>query len=538
MTAPLTRRLPDAEVDVLIVGGGITGVALGYEAASRGLSTAIVEAADLGGATSAATGKLIHGGLRYLKNLEVALVRESLAERRTLLRIAPHLVEPIGMVLPDPGVVEHIGLTAYDLLSADRNRIRDASKRIPAHRSLSRRQLDERGLAHVDRGILYYDAMMLSPERLTLAFARSAVAHGATVSTYTRADRLLVRGDRVVGARVFDTVAGQEAELRARVTVNATGPWSQDLLTGTPSLRRLAGPPPAVRSEGIYLVTRPLTRTMVLTVSGHGHFSIAPWRGRSLIGPTETPYTGAVDDWRLSLGSIERFIAAVNDGARLPERLRMGDVHAAYGGLRPLSETAGADTYRASRASELVDHARDGVGGLVSALGGKYTNSRAFAERTVDALSRMLGTRVAPSRTAREPLAGGRIPDMVAARDSIVREAAASGVPADTAQLLLRHYGTAASDLLALMASDPRLARRATDDGEPLAAVAYAARHEAPVHLTDVLLRRSGIGRVGDPGEEILGLAADVMAEESGWDAARRRAELDAARAAIRLPSS
>jgi glycerol-3-phosphate dehydrogenase len=537
VTTAFTRRLPDAEVDVLIVGGGITGVALGYEAASRGLSAAIVEAADLGGATSAATGKLIHGGLRYLKNLEIGLVRESLAERRTLMRIAPHLVEPIGMVLPDPGLVEHVGLTAYDLLSADRNRIGDPSKRIPAHHSLTRRQLDERGLAHVDRGILYYDAMMLSPERLTLAFARSAVAHGATVSTYTRADRLLVQGDRVVGARVFDTVAEQETEVRARVTVNATGPWSQDLLSGTPSLRRLAGPPPAVRSEGIYLVTRPLTRTMVLTVSGHGHFSVAPWRGRSLIGPTETPYTGAVDEWRLSVGSIERFVAAVNAGAHLPERLGMDDVHAAYGGLRPLSETAGTDTYRASRASELVDHARDGVHGLVSALGGKYTNSRAFAQHTVDAIARKLGARVAPSRTAREPLVGGDIPGMGAARDRIVREAAASGTPADTADLLLRHYGTAATDVLALMHSDPRLARRATDDGEPLAAVAYAAQHEAPVHLTDALLRRTGIGRLGDPGEEILSLAADVMAEELGWDVPRRRAELDAARAAVRLPT-
>ena len=538
MSAPFARALPGADVDVLIIGAGITGAALAYEAASRGLQVAVVDAADIGGRTSAATGKLIHGGLRYLKNLEVGLVRESLAERRTLMRIAPHLVEPVGMVLPDPGIVEHVGLTAYDALSFDRNRTPDPTKRIPAHRVLSRAQLDERGLVHVRRGVLYYDAMMYSPERLTLAFARSAQQCGATFSTYTRAERLLVRGARVEGARVHDGVAGHTVDVRARVTVNATGPWSHDLLSATPALARLAGPAPRVRSEGIYLVTRPLTRTMVLTVSGHGHFSVAPWRGHSLIGPTETPYTGPVSDWRLTLASIEGLVDAVNDGARLPERLTLGDVVAAYGGLRPLSESAGDDTYRASRASELVDHGKDGVEGLVSASGGKYTNSRAFAQKAIDRLARRSGLAAAPGISAQAPLFGGDIGDVTSARRTVARDAAAAGVAADTADLLLRHYGTEASAVLALMGADPRFAVRATPDGEPLAAVAYAVRQEAPVHLADVLLRRTGIGRLGDPGERILGLAADITAEEFGWDAARRAGELDDARRAVRLPTS
>ncbi|HCJ48695.1 MAG TPA: glycerol-3-phosphate dehydrogenase, partial [Microbacterium sp.] len=188
MTTTITRDALTGTgvVDVLVVGGGVTGAAIAYEAASRGFSVVLVEKGDFGAATSAATGKLIHGGLRYLKNLEVGLVRESLAERRTLSLIAPGLVSPISMVLPEPGLIEHVGLTAYDVLSFDRNRV-PPTHRIPRHRSLAHAELTDRGLGHLRSGILFSDAMMLSSERLTLAFIRSAVASGARVANYVRA---------------------------------------------------------------------------------------------------------------------------------------------------------------------------------------------------------------------------------------------------------------------------------------------------------------------------------------------------------------
>ncbi|MDJ1113168.1 glycerol-3-phosphate dehydrogenase/oxidase [Microbacterium dauci] len=522
MTTTITRdALTDAGVvDVLVVGGGITGAAIAHEAASRGLSVHLVERGDFGAATSAATGKLIHGGLRYLRNLEVGLVRESLAERRILSTIAPGLVSPIGMVLPDPGLVEKLGLTVYDLLSFDRNRVA-ASHRIPAHRSLSADDLDDRGLGHLRRGILFHDAMMLSPERLTLAFVRSAVAAGARVANYVRADELLVRRGQVVGAAVTDLVSGASTHVRARVTVNASGPWARDLLAAQAGTKRAAGDAPPVRSEGIYLVTRPLTETMVLTVSSGSHFSFAPWRGRTLIGPTETPYTGEVDEWRLTRASIERFVADINATSKMPVRLSMDDVLAAYGGLRPLTESgtgSGTDTYRASRSSELVDHTREGARGLVTATGGKYTTARAFAQRVVSHLGRTLGTRIAPSRTAHSPLD------------------ASAPVDASTSTLLDRLYGTDAAAVRAIAAEGGRLAASATDDGEVLAQVAFAARHEAVVHLTDILLNRTGIGRRGDPGTHVLTAAADIAAAELDWSSIRRAAELDAAIAAVRLP--
>ena len=519
MTTTVRRDpLTDAGVvDVLIVGGGITGAAIAYEASSRGLSVLLVEKADFGAATSAATGKLIHGGLRYLKNLEVGLVRESLAERRTLSRIAPGLVAPISMVLPDPGLVEHVGLLAYDLLSFDRNRVA-ASHRIPRHRSLSRAELRRRGLGHLEHGILFHDAMMLSPERLTFAFVRSAVAHGATVANYVRADGLIAAGGRVRGARVTDLVTGTPHEIRARVTVNASGPWAYDVLAAEGLLQDAAGPRPQVRSEGIYLLTKPITETMVLTVSSGGHFSFAPWRGRTLIGPTETPYTGDVAEWRLTRESIERFLGEINAAGSLPVELSMADVVAAYGGLRPLTETSGTDTYRASRASELVDHAKDGVPGIVTATGGKYTTARAFAEKVTPALARSIGRTVSRSMTADVPLEGADLTDT------------------GTTDLIDRLYGSDAGALRAVASESDVLSREATDDGELLAGVAFAARHEAVVHLTDILLNRTGIGRRGDPGDDVLTAAADIAGSELDWSPERRAAELDTARAAVGVP--
>lgn len=540
MTVTIPRDALDgsAVADVLVIGGGITGAAIAYEAASRGLSVTLVERGDFGGATSAATGRLIHGGLRYLKKLEIGLVRESLRERRTLSAIAPGLVQPIGMVLPDAGAVEHLGLTVYDALSWDRNRVVDADHRIPAHRTLSAAELSERGLGRLDSGVLFHDAMMLSPERLTLAFVRSAVAHGARVATYARAVGLLSTGRRVEGAVVADALTGKQHQLRARMTVNAAGPWSHDLLGGDPATAAAAGPAPAVRSEGIYLVTRPLTDTMVLTVKGRGHFSLAPWRGRTLIGPTETPYTGAVEDWRLTRRAIEDLVADVNAHGRLPQPLEMSDVLAAYGGLRPLTESGRGDTYQASRASELRDHERDGITGLISANGGKYTTSRAFAQQVVGRIVHRLGVGAGPSVSARRPLDACGIGMVGEDAHELCQVGAAISLTPEEASLLVRLYGTEATTVVRMAVEDPRLAVRVTDDGELLAGAAYAARHESVAHLTDIVLRRTAVGLRGDPGAEILEACADVAAAELGWDDARRARELTDARVAVALPTS
>lgn len=527
MTTTIARRLDEGVTyDVLVVGGGITGAAVAYEAASRGFRVALVEKDDLGGATSAATGKLVHGGLRYLKSLEIGLVRESLAERRILSTIAPGLVTPIPIVLPNPGWVGRLGLAVYDALAFDRNRVSDEAHRIPSHRRLSRAELAEHGLEYVDDALLYHDCMMPSPERLTLAFVRSAVARGAHVMNHARVERLFVREGAVRGAVV--DVDGARRVVEARTVVNATGPWARDFLLATPECASLAGPRPAVRSEGIYLVTRKLSDVMVLFVSEHGHFSFAPWRGHSLIGPTETPYRGEVEAWRLTRASVERFLAQINATSRLPRPLAFEDVVAAYGGLRPLAEAAGDDTYGASRASECVDHARSGVRGFVTATGGKYTTSRAFAVRVVNQLAATLG-RGRAARTDLVPLDACGVGVFEDARARLA--ASHEGVASRTLEHLVRFYGTDAATVLE--GASAHLLEPIDDDGEVLAQVAHAARHEAATTLLDALLRRTGIGTLGDPGEALVRRAATVMADVLDWSDERAEDEVRAVRRAF-----
>lgn len=512
-------------VDVLVIGGGITGAAVAHEATSRGFRVALVEERDYGGATSAATGKLIHGGLRYLKKLEIGLVRESLRERRILSNIAPNLVDVYPIAISDSGLVVRLGLTAYDVLSFDRNRVLDPAKRIPRHRRLD------------DDRLLYHDCLMIAPERLTLAFVRSAAAGGALTANHTRAEELLTDGRRVVGARVRDLLTGRTREVRAGVVVNASGPWAFETLAGSPLTDGAAGRAPSVRSEGIYLITRQLTDLMTLHFSAHGHFSCAPWRGHSMIGPTEKAYRGPVSDWRLTRESVEEFLTGINAAGLLPVPLGLADVQHAYGGLRPLTEDVGDNTYEASRASEVIDHAEDehgAVQGLLTAAGGKYTTSRGFAQNLVDTVARKLDRPRAPSRTATTALHGcatGPIEAYVAA--STTRNPDFSP---ETVRYLARHHGTEHDAVLDLARADPALARSLDADGELLAQVLVATRHEQARTLSDVLMRRTGLGTLGDPGDDVLEAAAAVAAAELGWDDARRDTELDDVRRRLSLP--
>lgn len=527
--------------DLLIVGGGISGAALAYEAASRGCSVALIDAGDFGGGTSAATGKLIHGGLRYLKQGHVRLVRESLRERRILCDIAPNLVHPYPIVLPGAGLLERAGLTAYDLLSFDRNRVRDRDKRIPRHRRVRQAEARSWNLGEDSGAVLFHDCMMPSPERLTLAFVRSAAARGADVANHTRAERFLVNGERVVGAQVVDTLSGNCSELHARVVVNATGPWSHDLLSSTRATEPVAGPRPPVRSEGIYLVTRCLTDVMTLHVSSRGHFSVAPWRGHSLIGPTETAYRGEPRDWRLTRESIERFLNDINASKMLSAPLAYDDVLFAYGGLRPLSETtdgdAGsnhADTYNASRGADFIDHAKGGVEGLVSMTGGKYTTSRGFAEAAYRAIAPKLGRAAGRGDSAHAPLHGCAIGPLDRYLSQSVNRH--PDFSPETVRWLAQNYGSEHNGVLDLAVTDDALRRQLDGDGEILAQVTAAVRWEMARTLRDIVLRRTGIGTLGDPGDEVLESVSKIAAGELGWDEHHREAQLDDVREALRPP--
>ncbi|TGL62073.1 glycerol-3-phosphate dehydrogenase/oxidase [Leptospira sarikeiensis] len=525
----------DEEFDCLIIGGGITGAALAYEASSRGYSVALVEKDDFGGATSAATGKLIHGGLRYLKQFEIGLVRESLRERRILSNIAPNFIYPYPIILPNTGWIEKIGLFVYDLLSFDRNFVRDKSKRIPGFKILSQKEIkgsipssEEKKIRNA---ILYYDCLSISPERLTLTFIKSAAVYGAKVSNYTEVKNLTIQENRVLGAEVLDKLTGKIVKLRAKVTINATGAWTQKLLNTS---KETEGPTPKTRSEGIYLITRKLSDQMFLYVGGKSHFSFAPWRNHSLIGPTDTPYQGDVSEWKISAESVENFLSAINSTANLKENLTKKDVLFVYGGLRPLAETNLEDTYTASRRSEFHDHEEDNIKGLITAAGGKYTTSREFARNIFENIIKKVNKHPKPSISHKKYLYACDIPNI---EEFISRKKRSrSDIGENTIDYLIRHYGLEYETILDLAYNSPELGIQANDDGEIFAQVVFAIRNEMALTLKDIFFRRTGMGALGHPGCKVIDQVAKLAASELGWTKDKLSEELASIEEAFKIP--
>ena len=346
------------DFDIIIIGGGITGAAVAYEAASRGLKTALVEKKDFSCATSAATSKLIHGGLRYLANAEFGLVRESLKERRTLENIAPNFVYPIPMMMVHDTVCPKnnpleigIGLRIYDALSYDRNRTWDKSKKIPPHRRISASEalvLEPGIFAQGIKGAsVFYDCSNIFPERLTLAFIKSAVHHGAHVANYARVEGFITGSSgKIEGVKVNDLLKGSTSELKAKLIINCAGPWA-DILLGLAKPGNSSGT--LKRSEGIHIVTKKFVNAHVvsyMTKEGR-HFFMIPWRGHNLIGTTDQPFVGNPDECRVTRQSIQGLIEDVNTTLG-SDILGYDDVLYTYGGLRPLVEDDSADTYGAS----------------------------------------------------------------------------------------------------------------------------------------------------------------------------------------------
>lgn len=518
------------EFDVTIIGGGITGATLAYEVASRGYTVALVEKKDFGGATSAATGKLIHGGLRYLKQFEIGLVREALKERRILSNIAPNLVYPYPMVLPKPGLIARIGLFVYDLLSFDSKWTWDESKQIPNHKYLKRKELNQKNLGDFEDAAYFYDAICLSPERLTLSFLKSAVSYGAKIANYAVVENLIWENKSVVGILVQDVLTNQKHQIRSKVTINASGPWTHNILSKS---NKTEQPMPKKRSEGIYIITKKLTNLMTLYVGDKGHFSFAPWRGHSMIGPTEKSYFGNVEDWKLTKKSITEFIDYINETSHLKEKLTVDDVIFAYGGLRPLVESSD-DTYSASRRSELYDHARDGIQGLITAAGGKYTTSRHFAESIFKRIQKKLDKKSGEAISAKQHLYASQIPNV----EIFIQEAKKqnSDFSENTIDYLIRHYGLQYEIILDLARKTKNLAAVLNADGEILAEVVYVIRYEMAKSLSDVFLRRTGLGTLGILSDEIMKVIIDTTSTEWNWSEDTKKKETEVIYKTLKLP--
>lgn len=521
--------LGSSTFDVAIIGGGITGSCIARDAARRGLSVALVEKRDFSCGTSAGSSKLVHGGLRYLKSFEFGLIRESLRERRVWEKIAPHMVYPLQFLLPVKSGAEKwivgAGLSVYDLLSFDRNRLDDPAQHMDGHRAIS---ADEaRALEPMVDGerlkgaLLYYDCQMYSPERLGLECLIDAAAHGAVIVNYAEAVAFEKEGDGIGAVRVRDAMTGDEASVKARLFVNAAGPWADrllELIGGGEASHKL------IRSKGIHIVTRPLTQGHALTVSHKGgHFFVLPWREHTIIGTTDTVFTGSPDSLRVTAAEIDAFLGLVNEG--LPNlKLARDDVVYAYAGLRPLVDDGSKNSYTASRRAEIVDHAGEGgPANLLSTIGGKWTTSRDIAAKAVDLIGEKLGS-TRKCDTDEAPLPGSTGPfRLFVERMSVKhREFTPSIV-----QNLARNYGARAEEAVALTKGEPALARCISQRLPDIAAqVSFAVRSEMALTLDDVLFRRTGLGTLGPLGPRAVEDVAEIMAAELGWSETEQRRQI------------
>ncbi|MER3390335.1 MAG: glycerol-3-phosphate dehydrogenase/oxidase [Microcella sp.] len=523
--AAAIARLRDKELDILVVGGGIVGTGAALDAVTRGLSTGMLEQRDWASGTSSRSSKLVHGGIRYLEQLDFRLVREALIERGLLLqRLAPHLVKPVRFLYPlTKPLVERAyigaGMALYDLFSYTGGR----PPGVPHHRHLSRRQLlraapSLRGDAFTG-GLTYYDAQV-DDARYVSTLARTASFYGAHVASRVRVEGFLKVGERVVGVKAHDLETGEHFEVKARQVVNATGVWTDD----TQAMVGERGQFQVRASKGIHVVVprdRFQSTLGLLLRTEKSVLFVIPWGRHWLIGTTDT-------DWDLdkahpaaTAADIDYLLDRVNEV--LAVKLTRQDVEGVFAGLRPLLAGESDETSKLSR-EHIVAHT---VPGLVVVAGGKWTTYRIMAKDAIDEAAAALDGKVPASVTEDISLLGAE--GYQAAWNKRGKIARAFGVHKVRIEHLLNRYGVLTDELLDLIIARPELQEPLPGADDYIAAeVVYAATHEGALHIEDVLARRTRISiEAWDRGVEAAPVVADLMAAELGWDDERRQWEID-----------
>ena len=529
-----------------VIGGGITGAFLALDAVRRGLSVVLVEQGDFGAATSAASSKLLHGGIRYLQQGQLGKVRESALERIFFQNLAPHLSHYVPFVVPAFHGLRRgrlplsAGMAFYQILCVDQNRyLLDPARRVPGWSLWDRAELLHRFPVLKGTGttgaMVYYESHMYSSERMTWAVLSSAAREGAALANYARVTGFLGDGAAVRGIRVKDELSGDEIEVRARMTVNATGPWLQPL--NDRLLNKRAGRLTTGFAKGMHIVVPRLFRDHALAWAtrhassgvidrGGRHIFFIPWRDRTLVGTT---YSLLPDDEvtaAVSAHEVTEFVDELNRALPLL-KLRRQDVQYAFAGIYPLQvERIRPQVYQGSGRYQVRDHGRDGIAGLVSVLGAKYTTARLVAEVAMNLVGQYLGT-PRSGDTRQRPLWSGDIHplgDFMRSRQRAWKGRLAPGVVEDLVHL----YGREMDSVAGIAASDMSLVQPLVS-GRPVigAQLVYAARAEMVQHLDDVLLRRTDLGALGHLDRKVLVSCAALVGKELGWNAARQAQEVE-----------
>jgi glycerol-3-phosphate dehydrogenase len=483
--------ITDESFDVAIIGGGIIGCGVARDAAMRGLRVVLFEKNDFGSGTTSGSTRIVHGGLRYLQTADVRLVRMDLRERETLLRIAPHLVKPLEFVIPFDAVGAlqrlklRVGLSLYDALAFDSS--------LPRHRSRSNEAA-------------YYDARLDAPERLCIENLMDATRRHAAVFNYVEVTGARHENGRVTGVRVRDRLTGADADVTARVTVNASGPWFERVARAVGG-----GLPSRIRTtKGVHLVCPPLTekaQVLFSRIDGRLMFAI-PRHGQTWLGTTDTDYTGDPADAVATLEDVDYVVDSLQGAF---PGLSAADVLYTTAGVRALVTQPG-NASSVSRLHKIADDEGVGSPGLVSILGAKITGYRAIAEDATDVVCRRLGVSHR-SVTATTPLPGGATPRSADSRWPHLYDL----------------YGSRTAEVITIADAEPDLACVLSPKYPDIGAqVALAARKEFCVTVSDFIRRRSLLGATADQGRSAAPAVARLLAQELGWSPERQQREVDA----------
>lgn len=512
------------ELDVLVIGGGIVGAGSALDAVTRGLDVGILEAQDWASGTSSRSSKLVHGGIRYLEQLDFPLVQEALTERGLLLqRIAPHLVRPIRFLYPlHHRVWERFyigaGMMLYDFLSYTGGR----SPGVPHHRHLSKRQValaaPSLRSSNIIGGLSYYDGQV-DDARYVVTLVRTAASFGAHAANRVRVEGFVKEGERIIGVKAHDQLTDERFEIRAKSVINSTGVWTgetQAMVADGGRLRVRA-------SKGVHIL---IPRSKFKSVMGlllrteKSVLFVIPWGKHWIIGTTDTEWHLDKAHPSATAADIDYILDHVNTVMETP--LTRDDIEGVYVGLRPLLAGESDETSKLSREHVVANPAP----GLVLIAGGKWTTYRVMARDAVDAAVLGLGGSIPRSVTDRVPLLGASA--YAAEFNRRERTAATAALPVSVVSHLLNRYGSLAHEVLALIADDTTLATLLPGTTDYVAAeVVYAATHEGALHIEDVLDRRTRLSiETSDRGVTAAPVVARIMAPVLGWNAVRVKAEI------------
>jgi glycerol-3-phosphate dehydrogenase len=545
-----TAVLTEHEYDLLIIGGGAFGAAAARDAALRGLKTALLERHDFGSGASAECFKMVHGGIRYLQHADIPRLRASCRERSALLRIAPHLVSPLPIAIPTYGLGRSgkaflgTGARVYDLLTFDLNcAIRDPQRKIGWTRWLSRPDVlamfPHLQAPNLTGAVVFEDGQMYNAARLVLAFVKGAVAAGADVCNYVEATEFMWSGNAVRGVRARDQLTGEEFEVRARLTLNAAGPWA-DYLQRDPQRFGPARRLPFSR-DAYFIVDRPPTSAYGIAIQGLSrdkdallgrqarHLFAVPWRDKTLLGVWHKLFAEIPDEARVLPDEIAEWMAEINT-VYPTLQLSPSEVSFAHCGLVPFGETATATELSFGKESRLIDHRHThNVSGLVSLVGIRFTMARVDAARAVDMILRQADHAPPAPASDRLPLPGGDIEDF-ATFVADARRTLPANISSVSLQGLLRSFGTEYRAVLreSDSSTQPNVPAKVSGTSTLTAEILYAVKHEMAVHLDDVVMRRTDLAAGSHPGRAALLATAAEMGRCLSWSASQLHREVAA----------